>query len=338
MTGRRGSAAPETVRMSKNDILQHLRSAKSEHVSGAELARRLGVSRTAVWKHIKTLEHEGYGIEAVPSKGYRMTKEPDRIRPSEVNDLAGNLFSGHIRYHAEIASTNTLGMELSAKGAPEGTVVIAEVQTGGKGRLGRHWVSPAGNLYFSVVLRPPVAPQQAPIITLMGAVAAASAIKKTTGISAGIKWPNDILIEGRKVCGLLTEMSAEVDRIRHLVLGVGINCNMDLSALPEDVRRQATTVAEATGRMVDRTHLLSAVLAELDQGYREFLRDRQRVLDAWKALNVTIGRAVSVSGAGEILQGMAADIDSEGRLMLRLADGTMRTVTAGDVTIVKGQV
>ncbi|MDH4161813.1 MAG: biotin--[acetyl-CoA-carboxylase] ligase [Nitrospirota bacterium] len=322
--------------MNKDAILDLLRSSTANHLSGAELARRLGVSRTAVWKHIKTLEDEGYRIEAVPSKGYRITAEPDCIRPGELKRLLGSsIFGRNIQYLTESASTNTLAMELASRGAEEGSLVIAEVQTGGKGRMGRSWVSPKGNLYFSAILRPAVSPHQAPLMTLVGAVAVARALRKVPGIAAAIKWPNDILIEGRKVSGLLTEMSAEADRIRHLVLGIGINCNMDPGTLPGEVRAQATSLATETGKNADRTAVLAEVLRELDRWYGVFLSDRQGVLDAWRDLNVTLDRAVTVSGAGELLQGTASDIDSEGRLVITAADGSTRTVAAGDVTIVK---
>ena len=324
--------------MSKDDILQFLRSSDGGHLSGAELARRLGVSRTAVWKHIQALEGEGYRIDAVPSKGYRIIAEPDLLRTGELKRLlAGGIIGRDIRYLTETASTNTLAMELAAQGAVEGTVVIAEVQTGGKGRMGRNWVSPKGNLFFSAILRPDVSPHHAPLMTLAGAVAVATALRNISGVEAGIKWPNDILINGKKVCGLLTEMSAETDRIRHLVLGVGINCNMDPGLLPRDVQGSATSLAVAAQGTVDRTRVLAGALIELDRWYRAFLTDRRGILDAWKDLNVTIGRQIAVSGAGETLTGTAAGIDAEGRLLVTLADGSTRTVAAGDVTIVKGQ-
>lgn len=324
--------------MNKNDILDLLRASKSGHLSGAELAGKLGVSRTAVWKHIRSLEESGYGIEAVPSKGYRLFAEPDVIRMSGLLRPAGkNAATRPVIYLEETASTNIVAMERAGQGAAEGMVVIAEQQTGGKGRLGRSWSSPKGNLYFSIILRPAVAPQQAPLLTLMGAVAVASALRAFSGTAAGIKWPNDILIHDRKVSGLLTEMSAEADRVRHLVLGIGINCNMNIRLLPEEVRGLATTLAAETGRTVDRTKLLAAVLAELDRWYGAFLADRRSVLSAWRELNVTLGREVSVRGMDGEVRGRAKDIDDEGRLVLVLGDGSARTVAAGDVTIIKGQ-
>ena len=324
--------------MNKDDVLRLLRSSRSGHVSGAVLAAEMGVSRTAVWKHIRTLEREGYAIEAVPSKGYRLTASPDVIVAGEVKQGLGTKSIGKdILHYAEVASTNTIAMDLAQKGAVDGTVVIAETQTGGKGRLGRAWISPRGNLYVSVVLRPAVPVSKAPLITLMGAVAVASGVRRQCGLPAGIKWPNDILLSGKKVSGLLTEMSAEPDRIRYIVLGIGVNVNMDGRTLQPDVRRMSTTLAAAMGRPVDRTALLRTLLAELDLWYHRFLYDDADVLAAWKELNVTLGHRVGVSGGGVKLEGLAHGVDAEGRLILKLDDGTLRQVAAGDVTIVKGK-
>jgi len=324
--------------MNKDDILLALRSSRSGFVSGADLAASTGVSRTAVWKHIKKLEREGYLIEAIPSKGYRLTSSPDVMIVSDLKrGLKARTIGREIVHLTETASTNTLAMDLAHKGAADGTVVIAETQTGGKGRLGRAWTSPRGNLYLSVILRPAVPVHKAPLITLMGAVAVAAAIRENLGIPAGIKWPNDILIDGKKIAGLLTEMSAEPDRIRHIVLGIGVNVNMDVRELPPEVRKTATTLAAVTGTRVDRTALARTLLAGLEKWYQRFLKNEADVLDAWKELNVTLGNRVAVSGAGTMLEGLARGIDAEGRLIIRLDDGTLRPVTAGDVTIVKGK-
>ena len=322
--------------MYKEKILNLLRSSRSGFVSGEELARTCGISRTMVWKHIKSLEREGFTITAVPSQGYKITSLPDILRLGDIKrGLKTRIIGKAIHLLAEVASTNTLAMEMAAKGTPEGTVVIAETQTGGKGRLGRKWISPRGNLYLSVVLRPNIPMHKAPLITLMGAVAVASAIRTTCGFEAGIKWPNDILIAGRKVSGLLTEMSAEQDRIRHIVLGIGVDVNMDLGALPPEVRSFTTTLAAEAEAVIDRTSLLQQLLRDLEGWYEKFLANDAAVLEEWKKLNLTIGNRVYVSGAGETLKGLAQGVDNEGRLIVRRDDGTLHTVAAGDVTIVK---
>jgi BirA family biotin operon repressor/biotin-[acetyl-CoA-carboxylase] ligase len=306
-------------------------------VSGAELAAAMGVSRTAVWKHIRALERKGYGIEAVPSKGYRLTSQPDVIVVSDLLEKGPvrRVVGSDIRYYPETASTNTLAMDLAQKGASHGTVVLAETQTGGKGRLGRVWASPLGNVYLSAVLRPNVPANKAPLITLMGAVAVASAIRSYPGLDAGIKWPNDVLLSGKKVAGLLTEMSAEQDRVRYVVLGIGVNVNMGLRELPADVRPLATTLSIASGRTVDRTELLRQLLGQLDRWYAVFVKDEAGVLVAWKSLNITLGQRVAVSSGGATMEGLAEDVDHEGRLLVKLADGTVHRVAAGDVTILK---
>jgi BirA family biotin operon repressor/biotin-[acetyl-CoA-carboxylase] ligase len=322
--------------MYKEKILNLLRSSSSGFISGEELARTCGISRTMVWKHIKSLEREGFGIEAVPSRGYKITTMPDILRQSDIKTgLKTTVIGKKIQFLSEVASTNTLAMEMAADGTPEGTVVIAETQTNGKGRLGRTWISPKGNLYLSVVLRPNIPIHKAPLITLTGAVAVASAIRTTCGLEAGIKWPNDILISGKKVSGLLTEMSAEQDRIRHIVLGIGVDVNMEMGELPPEVRRLTTTLAAEAGAKINRTALLQQVLRDLERWYQKFLNNHADVLEEWKKLNMTVGNRITVSGAGEDLDGLAQGVDSDGRLIVRLDDGAVRTVAAGDVTIVK---
>jgi len=200
--------------MYKDKILNLLRSSGAEFLSGEDLARKTGISRTMVWKYIKSLEREGLGVEAMPSQGYRIISEPDILRQNDIkHGLKTKIMGKEIHLFPEIASTNTLAMDMAAQGSPEGTVVIAETQTRGKGRLGRKWISPKGNLYLSVILRPGIPLHRAPLITLMGAVAVATAINRIGEVRAKIKWPNDILISGKKTSGLLTEMSAEQDRI-----------------------------------------------------------------------------------------------------------------------------
>jgi BirA family transcriptional regulator, biotin operon repressor / biotin---[acetyl-CoA-carboxylase] ligase len=320
--------------MYKDKILKLLASSRTGFVSGEDLAAKLGISRTMVWKHIKALGKEGLRIEAVPSKGYRLMAVPDVILLDELKQgLRTKVIGKYIHLRPEVESTNALAAELAQKGAPEGTVVIAESQSGGKGRLGRTWISPKGNLYLSVILRPNIAPHKAPLLTLMGAVAVAVAIRKHTALQASIKWPNDIFLAGKKAGGLLTEMSSEPDRIRHIVIGIGVDVNMAVDELPAQIRPSSTTIAAEKGEAIDRTALLQVLINELDH----FLNSEAAVLKEWEELNVTTGKRVVVSGGGETLEGSAEGIDSEGRLILKLDDGTLRRVAAGDVTILKNR-
>jgi BirA family transcriptional regulator, biotin operon repressor / biotin---[acetyl-CoA-carboxylase] ligase len=320
--------------MYKEKVLNLLRASRTSFLSGEELARKIGISRTMVWKHIKSLEREGFEIEAVPSQGYRIVREPDLLRKWDLlHRLQTRIFGKEIHLFPQVESTNSLAVEMASKGLPEGAVVIAETQTNGKGRLNRKWYSPKGNLYLSMVLRPEIPLYRAPLLTLMGAVAVASTIRAVCGIDAAIKWPNDIYVRGRKVGGLLTEMSAEQDRIRHIVLGIGIDVNMELDALPVEIRGVTTTLAAETGGTIDRTVLLQRLFSELERWYRVFLNNSSEVLSEWTRLSMTIGNRVLVSSSSETIEGQAEGIDSDGRLIVRLDDGSVKQITAGDVTL-----
>jgi BirA family biotin operon repressor/biotin-[acetyl-CoA-carboxylase] ligase len=324
--------------MYKDKILKLLR-AHAGFLSGEELASKMGISRTMVWKHIRSLEREGFMIEAVRSRGYRITSSPDLLRIDDIRSgLRTRTVGKIIHVLAQTDSTNTVAMEMASEGAVEGTVVIAEAQTAGKGRLGRKWISPKGNLYLSIIFRPSLPVHKAPLITLMGAVAAASAIRSACSLPAMIKWPNDILLSGRKAGGLLTEMRAEPDRIKHIVLGIGVDVNMDPAVLPDGVRAISTSLATEAGKSIDRTAFLQHLLRELDRWYLLFLANEASVLSEWKTLNCTLGSRVSVNGAGAVFEGQARDIDGEGRLVVVLDDGTEQTVAAGDVTLVRKSV
>jgi BirA family biotin operon repressor/biotin-[acetyl-CoA-carboxylase] ligase len=324
------------ITLYKDKILNHLRSAQSVFLSGEELARKTGLSRTMVWKHIKSLERDGFVIQAVPSQGYRIVSSPDILRERDVKQgLKTKKFGREFVLLPKVDSTNIFTMDLSSKGWPEGTAVVAETQSSGKGRLGRSWISPKGNLYLSVILRPIIPVHKAPLITMMGAVAVASAIRMVCKVTAAIKWPNDILISGKKVSGLLTEMSAEQDRIRYIVLGIGIDVNMDLKALPPEVRTLSTSLAVETGDRINRTLLLQELLRSIECWYSVFLANPAEILREWQNLNMTVGSRIRVTGAGENLEGLAEGIDDDGRLLIRLDDDSVRFVTAGDVSIMR---
>ncbi len=324
------------ITMYKDKILNHLRSSQSGFLSGEELARKTGVSRTMVWKHIKSLERDGFVIQAVPSQGYRIVFSPDILRECDVKQgLKTKTVGRDLVLLPKVDSTNILAMDLASKGRPEGTVVVAETQSSGKGRLGRTWISPKGNLYLSVILRPMIPVHKAPLITMMGAVAVASAIRTICKVTAAIKWPNDILISGKKVSGLLTEMSAEQDRIRYIVLGIGIDANMDLKVLPPEVRALSTSLAAEAGERINRTLLFQELLRSIERWYFVFLTNPADILREWQKLNMTVGSRIRVTGAGEDLEGLAQGIDDDGRLLIRLDDDSVRFVTAGDVSIMK---
>lgn len=308
------------------------------YISGQHISRELGVSRTAVWKHISALRNNGYFIEAVPSRGYRLVSSPDTIDPVEVRaQLEGARIGQRLKFLKTTASTNTDAFRLAEDGADEGTVVLADSQSGGKGRRGRIWASPAGvNLYCSVVLRPAIMPYEAPQLTFLSAVAAARAIELTTNLVPEIKWPNDLLVSGKKVAGLLNEMSAETDGINFVILGIGINLNMTADQFPDELRHPATSLLLESGARVDRSRFTGTMLRELDRLYAEFLiHGFGPVREEWQRRCNASGRQVLVSDSGtECTGGRFIGIDSDGALLLRSEDNVLHRITCGDVRVI----
>ncbi len=317
-------------------ILDVFRGKESDVVSGEELSALLDVSRTAVWKHVKSLKSLGYRIEALPSQGYRLLSSPDILIPAEITaGLATKRLGKRVICFAEADSTNLTCFRLAEEGAEEGTLVIADTQRCGKGRLGREWTSPPGvNLYCSLVLRPPIMPFEAYQLTFLSAVAVARAVERTTTLSPRIKWPNDILINGRKVAGLLNEMSAETEKVNFIVLGIGVNLNMRRDQFPEELRHPASSLLLEGGSEVSRIPFIQALLGELDLLYDLYLREGDGPIRAeWVARCNMVGRTVTVSCRDSALTGMVSGVDDSGALLVRLADGKEERVLTGDVKI-----
>jgi BirA family biotin operon repressor/biotin-[acetyl-CoA-carboxylase] ligase len=318
----------------EEEILQLLREHSSTFLSGEEMSRRLKVTRTAVWKRIQRLRTLGYEIEASTRSGYRLIRSPDLLTPSEVKPLLTTKWMGKtIHYFHSIDSTNSKAYQLAIQGAGEGEVVIAELQVKGRGRLGRHWFSPSFlNLYLSVILRPQIPPHQASLITLMAAVATANAIQKYSGLLPLIKWPNDILLKNRKVAGLLNEIHSEMDRIHFVILGIGVNLNMDGKMFSKEIRGVATSLKMEMGQTISRKTFLQFLLEELERWYAIFLKEGGApVLIAWRERAKIKGKKVKVTSFGETLSGVAVDIDSDGALILETKDGKRKRIVAGDV-------
>lgn len=312
-------------------VLAALRSAAAP-VSGESLALAAGVSRTAVWKRINRLKALGYEIAGEPRKGYRLLAAPDKLLPGEIlHGLATRRLRGPIHYFDAIASTNDLAKELGAKGAAEGTLVAAETQSSGRGRLGRQWESPPGvGLYVSLVLRPTLPPTELPQITLTAAVAGVRALQRVAGLTPGIKWPNDLLLSGKKVGGILTEMETESDQIRYLVLGWGLNVNNP--AFPPELAAIATSLLLAAGRKFSRVAILKAWLEELEALYERFLaRDYAGILAAWKEHALTLGQVVTVRQGNREIHGQALDVDGDGALLVATRPGEVVRVTSGEI-------
>jgi len=317
-------------------ILEIFRETPGGILSGEELSGTLKVSRTAVWKHIKSLKDLGYGIEAVPSVGYRLVAVPDLLLPAEIAvGLMTERIGRQIISFREADSTNEIAFKLAEEGAPEGTVVLAESQRRGKGRMGRRWESPSGvNLYCSIILRPPILPLQAVQMTFLSVVAVARAIEETTRLVPTIKWPNDVLLSGHKVAGLLNEMGAETEKVNFIILGIGVNINMEESQFPADLRYPATSLRKEAGVTVDRKEFTRALIRSLDSLYGAFLAgDYGVVRDEWLARCAMIGQRVHVSYRDSVVAGVAAGIDDYGALLLTLDDGRVERVLAGDVTL-----
>lgn len=320
-------------------VLAALRARRGEYVSGEELADLLGVSRTAVWKHVARLRAAGYPIDAGPRLGYRLAGLPDSVTAPELLDgLATRRLGRMIEFRASVTSTNEVAKRLAREGAPEGLLVVAEEQIGGKGRLGRTWLSPPGvGVWMSLVLRPPLPPYEAPRLTLVAAVAVARAMRDLTGVAAGIKWPNDIVVADRKVCGILTELEAEWDRVAFAVLGIGINANTPPQQFPADLQATATSLLAASGQPVRRAALIQAILAGLEEGYDLMLAGRfDAVLVRWRELSATLGRRVRVlpvAPGQPAVAGVAEAVDPEGALLIRLGTGELVRVLAGEVSL-----
>lgn len=320
-------------------ILLALRQAGHGFVSGAELSQRLGITRAAIWARIEELRRLGYDIAASPHQGYRLLGVPDVLCADDLLALVtGNQVVGRdIRVLQETNSTNDLVERMARDGVPEGVVVFAEAQTRGRGRLGRRWISPPGKgLWFSVLLRPELRPQAATQITVAAATALCRAIRGQTDLIPQVKWPNDILIDGRKVAGVLTELNAEPDRVKHLVLGIGLDVNMEPADFPAEVRPLATSLRIAAGRPLARGDLAASLLRELDADYARLCRGQFAALaDEWESQCITLGRRVRLHLGTRELTGRAESLDEDGALLLRTEHGRLERVMGGDVTIEK---
>ena len=323
-----------------SDILTAMRRAGEGSVSGAELANRLGMSRAAIWSRIEDLRRLGYEIEASPHQGYRLLATPDLLHADDLlSRLSGNIrvIGRDIRVFEETTSTSDVAEKLAHDGVKEGVVVFAEAQRKGRGRLGRHWISPARKgLWFSVLLRPPLRPQCATQLTIATATALSRAIQSRTALMVNIKWPNDILVEARKVGGILTELSAELDRINWVVLGIGLNVNLAREDLPPELSETASSLRIELGCPVDRAGLAAGILRELDADYgRICAGEFATVADEWESQCTTLGRNVRIRIGDRLVEGRAESLDDDGALLVRSQHGRLERIIGGDVTVEK---
>lgn len=318
----------------KAKILSMLRGTDG-YISGQQLCEKFQVSRTAVWKVMEQLKAEGYQIEAVRNRGYHLKNSPDVMAKAEIKSVLTTEWAGcDIYYFPETDSTNTQAKRLGDEGAAHGTLVAAEQQTSGKGRRGRSWESPAGSsIYMSILLRPDILPNQAPMLTLVMAQSVAEAIRIQTGEEALIKWPNDIVINGKKICGILTEMSTEIQWINHVVIGVGINVNTEY--FPEEIAKTATSLYLENGKRQQRSLLIAEVLKQFERYYSLFVNagNLSAMQEEYNRLLVNCDREVKVLGPGREYTGQAIGINETGELLVRMEDGQIREIYAGEVSV-----
>lgn len=325
---------------SKDQLLAYLKEEKGKWVSGESLSRKMAVTRSAVWKHIHRLKEEGYVIESSRKKGYFFRQSSDLLLAHEIREgLETRVFGKQdIVYFQETDSTNLRAKSLADRGAPEGTVVIAESQTEGRGRRGRTWFSPAGEgIYVSVILRPALSPNEASRLTLLAAVAAAETLLHLTLLNVRIKWPNDIMVRGKKLAGILTQVSTEMDAVDYIVVGLGINVNTPLKDFPDDLRSSATSIQAEMNGPFPRISLLRLYLERFEDRYETFKQSGfQPILERWKELSDIIGKKIRVDLLNHHCMGEVLDIDQDGILILRDQDGTLQRILSGDVTLLDG--
>lgn len=318
----------------RNEILDYFRKADGNFVSGQQISKDLHVSRTAIWKHINVLKERGYIFESSTRKGYRLIYAPNLLTPLEIDSaLHTETFGRHVVYLEFTQSTNEEAKKIAREGAEEGTIVVAEEQITGHGRLARGFYSPfAKGIWFSLILRPKFFPMEASKCTLLAAVGVCRGIRRMGLADAGIKWPNDILVHGKKLVGILTLMSASMEKIDYIIMGIGINTGIKKNEFPEDFREGATSFLNE-GINVSRKDLLAAILGELEKEY-SIAQDEgfDKVLDDWRALSVTLGQEVRVIFGDDSYTGKAVDIDRDGCLLVNTGSEVKRVI-AGDVSI-----
>ena len=318
----------------KSEILSALRDTEG-YISGQELCERFGVSRTAVWKGINQLKNEGYQIEAVQNKGYRLCGYPDSISKIELESRMHTKWAGRNLFCLDtVDSTNDYIKKLAEDGAPHGTLAVADYQSGGKGRRGRSWVTPHGTaIAMSILVRPTLAPEKASMMTLVAGMAVARSVKEVTGLDVKIKWPNDVVIDGKKISGTLTEMSMELGAIHYIVIGTGINANV--TEFPDEIKDTATSLILEKGEKVDRAAIICAHMEAFEDFYDRFMEygDMTLLREDYQELLVNQDKTVRVLEPGHEYTGIARGIDEMGQLLVEKEDGSIVKVYAGEVSV-----
>lgn len=317
-------------------LIEAFTNAGQEYLSGQYLAETAGCSRTAIWKHIEELRKEGFVFEAVKKKGYKIVQAPENITADKISFGLKTEFMGRsIHYEEKVDSTQKIAHRLATDGAVEGTVVVAEEQTLGRGRLDRRWHSPKyTGIWMSIILKPNLPMHKAPQLTLVTAVAVVQAIEDITGLQPQIKWPNDILINGKKVTGILTELQADADRINAIIIGIGINVNQKLEDFPDELLEIATSLSVESGQVISRAGLMQAVFARLEKLYLTYLKDGFYPIKLlWESYALSIGKNIIARTVTGDIAGKALGITDDGVLKIKLEAGEIRHVYSADIII-----
>ncbi|MBK3496745.1 biotin--[acetyl-CoA-carboxylase] ligase [Viridibacillus sp. YIM B01967] len=322
----------------KNEIIKRLVEADGKPISGQQLADEFGISRTAIWKHMKQLQEKGYDFETVKKRGYILTATPDTVDDAKITvALETEKFGHRIIYEESMTSTQTIAHNQAQDGASEGTIVICEEQTAGRGRMMREWKSTKGKgIWMSVIFRPEIPPYEAPQFTLVAAVALTKAIDDVTGVRPEIKWPNDLLIQGKKCTGILTELQADPDRVNAIIMGIGINVNHEQADFDEEIKDIATSLKIVSGKHIDRAALVARILYYLEIYSAQYVKEGfEPIKSEWESYSCTIGSRIRATTLQDVFIGKAIGITKDGVLELQLDDGTIKGIYSADITLEK---
>jgi len=321
----------------KERILQELKNHAGHYISGEEISGILQVSRTAVWKCINQLKDMGYVIESQTKKGYRLLESPDSLLPQEMKgNINTEVIGQNLAFFEQVDSTNLYAKRIAEGGFLDGTVIMADEQLNGRGRMGRNWVSPKGKgIWMTIMLKPKINPADASKVTLLAACAVCKAIEEISGLYTKIKWPNDIVLNGKKLCGILTEMSAEIDEINYLIIGIGVNVNIELEDFPKELQAIATSIKIEKGDEVIRKELAAAIINNFERYYKCFIKTGsiKDYINEYKERSAILGKEVRVTSSTLEIQGTVVDISEDGQLQLELQDGTIKEIISGEVSV-----
>lgn len=322
------------------EILKILKNAKGRYVSGEAVSRRVNVSRVAIWKQISTLKKYGYKISSKQGQGYKLVKKSNHLLPWEIDyDLKTQYIGKKIHHFNFIDSTQDLAIKIAEMDTSEGSVVIAEKQRRGRGRIGRKWSAPAGGIWLSIILRPKIPTAESTIFPLAAALSVCNAIRDVCKVNAQLKWPNDVIINGKKIAGILIEMSCEADRINYVVIGIGVNANVNIQKIESHIKETpgyygSTSLMKEVGREIDRITLVSKIFVELEQIYLELeKKGSNMIIQSWKNNSAMLDRNVTITTNEICFEGKAFDIDFDGALLVKLPNGNIERIVAGDVYV-----